>query len=77
MFVDTKTFGKFPVAFQTVLALALVVLGAWIGVNAELLGDGNPGLVLAFYLIAVMLFINGVPALLEGGMTMLYEKKGE
>lgn len=75
MFIDSKTFGKLPIAFQTVLALALVIVGAWIGLNADLLSQGSPSTLLAFYLISALFFVNGVPSLLEGGMTMLYEKK--
>lgn len=67
---------KVVVITQTVLAFALVAIAAFIGVNAEewshmFIPDVR---FMTFMLIAVLYAVVGIPSLMEGVMTMWYDK---
>ena len=75
MYSDKGIVGKLPVGIQTVLALALTAIGVFTILNATAMSTDDSRWFLVFCLIGVMFLVNGIPSLLEGAMTMIYEKK--
>jgi len=77
MFIDNKSFGKLPIAVQTLLAFTLTIIGVLTAVNAPAMSGDDVRWLYTFLLIAVLYLIAGIPSLLEGGMTMFYSKEEE
>lgn len=75
MYSDKGIVGRLPIGIQTVLALALAAIGVVTILNATAMSVDDGRWFLVLCLIGVLYLVNGIPSLLEGAMTMIYEKK--
>lgn len=75
MFFDKGLFGKMPVAVQAVLGLVLFVFGVYLAIFADYLSNGSPQFFILYIAVGVIYIATGMPPLLEGMMTMVYQKK--
>ena len=75
MFFDKGLFGKMPVAVQAVLGLVLFVFGVYLAIFSDYLSNGSPQFFILFISVGVIYIATGMPPLLEGVMTMVYQQK--
>ena len=75
MFFDKGLFGKMPVAVQAVLGMALFAFGAFLAIFSDYLSNGSPQFFILYVAVGVIYIATGMPPLLEGMMTMLYQTK--
>ena len=75
MFFDKGLFGKMPVAVQALLGMVLFVFGVYLVIFSDYLSNGSPQFFILYIAVGVLYITTGMPPLLEGMMTMIYEKK--
>jgi uncharacterized membrane protein HdeD (DUF308 family) len=68
--LTNDSFKKLPVAWQAVMGIALVAVGAVVMLNASTLPVEY-----VYLFVGALFLLNGVPSLLEGTMTIIYSKK--
>ena len=81
MMFDTESFDKLPVAFKTLIGFALFCAGISQIAFASMWSNGDIRFLYVFVALGVMFVVNGLPAMIDGIMTMtkggitLFDKK--
>ena len=75
MFFNKNIFGKLPVAFQALLGIVLFAFGVLMVLFSDFWADGSIQLFMLFVAVGIIYIVTGAPPLIEGMMTMLYDKK--
>jgi len=74
MMFDQESIDKLPVAFKTLIGFVLFATGVYQIAFAGTWSMGDIRFYYIFVALGVMFVVNGVPALLDGVMTMFAKK---